>query len=137
MKSIIFFAAAAFMLASCDDSKSYSIDSDEKYRDSKETIEKREQKTPAAFIRAEADKKKNLIGQTVVSGKIFNDAKMVTYKDVTVKLSFYSKTGAVLEEDVETVYETVHPGGSAKFKSKFFTPKGSDSVGIKVLSAKY
>jgi hypothetical protein len=43
----------------------------------------------------------------------------------------------VLEEDHETVYETIAPGASFKFKSKFFTPKGSDSVGFKVVEAKF
>ena len=62
---------------------------------------------------------------------------MVTFKDIDVKLSFYSKTGALLEEDHEVVYESVNPGGSAGFKTKYFAPKGTDSVAMKVISAKY
>lgn len=125
------------VLSSCGNKESYSVDKDKKYENSKATLEETEKKSPASFLRVEGDKKKNLIGQTVVRGKIFNDAKMVTYKDVTVELSFFSKTGAVLEKDVEVVYETVTPGGTATFKSKYFTPKGTDSVGMKVVGAKF
>ncbi len=111
---------------------------DEKnYEKTKETLEETEKKNPTKFITVEGEKKKNLIGQTVVRAEIKNKAKIVTYKDVDVKISFYSKTGVVLEEDHETIYETIAPGASINFKSKFFTPKGSDSVGFKVVEAKF
>ncbi len=111
---------------------------DEKnYEKTKETLEETEKKNPTKFITVEGEKKKNLIGQTVVRAEIKNNAKIVTYKDVDVKISFYSKTGVVLEEDHETIYETIAPGASIKFKSKFFAPKGSDSVGFKVEEAKF
>ncbi len=81
--------------------------------------------------------KKNLVGQTVVKGKISNTAKVVSYKDVDVKLFFYSKTGALLMEDQEMVYETIAPGKTVNFKSKYFSPKGTDSIAMKVMSAKF
>lgn len=134
----IFPAFLAFLaLSSCADKDNYSVKSDKVYDKNKTSLEDAEKKNPESFLRAEGDEKKNLIGQTVVKGKIFNSAKIVTYKDVNVKLSFYSKTGALLEEDVETVYETVEPGGTVSFKSKYFTPKGTDSVGMRVITAKY
>ncbi len=112
-------------------------DSDKNYENSKESIEQIEQKNPVKFITVEGEKKKNLIGQTVVNADVHNNAKMVTYKDVDVKISFYSKTGTVLEEDHETVYENIAPGTSVHFKSKFFTPKGTDSISFKVVEAKF
>ncbi len=134
----IFPAFVAFIaLASCSEKNNYNVKSDQVYEKNKTSLEDVEKKNPESFLRAVGDQKKNLIGQTVVKGKIFNSAKIITYKDVNVKLSFYSKTGAVLEEDVETVYETVEPGGTVSFKSKYFTPKGTDSVGMKVITAKY
>jgi hypothetical protein len=65
-----------------------------------------------------------------------NTAKVASYKDVQIKLSFYSKTKALLEEDVETVFETLAPGKSAEFKTKYFAPKGTDSVALKIMGAK-
>ena len=137
MKNIFFACTGILLFISCSDKNNYSVSSDKAYEKNKTSIMETEQKNPESFLTAKGDEKKNLIGQTVVKGKIFNAAKMVTYKDVSIKLSFYSKTGAVMEEDVETIYETIDPGLSKSFKSKYFTPKGTDSVGMKVLGAKY
>ena len=53
-----------------------------------------------------------------------------------VNLSFYSKTHALLEQDKETIFELLHPGETKDFKTKYFAPKGSDSVALAVLGAK-
>jgi hypothetical protein len=109
----------------------------EKYENSKLSLEEIEKKTPRDFLTVTGTDKKNLIGQTVVRGKIHNSAKVVSYKDVDSKLFFYSKTGALLQEDQEMIYETIAPGTTISFKSKYFSPKGTDSIAMKVLSAKY
>ena len=72
----------------------------------------------------------------MIIGTITNTAKVCAYKDVDIELSFYSKTGALLEKDREIVYETIIPGGSAFFKTKYYAPKGTDSVALKVMGAK-
>jgi hypothetical protein len=51
-------------------------------------------------------------------------------------LSFFSKTGVKLDEGLETVYENIAPGKSVKFKTKYFAPKGTDSVAVQVMKAK-
>jgi hypothetical protein len=61
---------------------------------------------------------------------------VATYKDVDVKLDFYSKTGTLLETDKETVFEVIGPGQSKNFKTKYFAPKGTDSVALSVTAAK-
>jgi hypothetical protein len=55
---------------------------------------------------------------------------------VDIQLDFYSKTGTLLETDKETVYEILNPGESKSFKTKYFAPKGTDSVALKILGAK-
>lgn len=125
----------AILLTSCGGQSDAKNEKD--YEKSKESLEQTEQKNPTKFITVDGDKKKNLIGQTVVNGDVHNNAKIVTYKDVDVKISFYSKTGTVLEEDHEMVYENIAPGTSVHFKSKFFTPKGTGSISFKVVEAKY
>ncbi|RYF89785.1 MAG: hypothetical protein EOO03_05165, partial [Chitinophagaceae bacterium] len=67
------------------------------YESSKLSVQEIEQQSPVQFLNVSGSDKKNLLGQTVVKGKISNKAKMVTYKDVDVKLSFYSKTGTLLQ----------------------------------------
>jgi hypothetical protein len=108
----------------------------ESYEAAKETLAEKEQKNPAAFITVNSRDKHNLIGQTVIKGSLQSKAKVAVYKDIELELAFYSKTGALLEKDTEVIYETLQPGASASFKSKYFAPKGTDSIAISVLKAK-
>ena len=124
-----------FSACSSDESKDKKIA--DKYEDTKVSLEEIEKKSPEKFISVKGTDKKNLLGQTVVKGKVQNNAKMATFKDIDVKLFFYSKTGVLLQEDQEMIYETVAPGESKSFKSKYFAPKGTDSIGMRVVSAKY
>ncbi|MEJ7610726.1 MAG: hypothetical protein WKF88_06045 [Ferruginibacter sp.] len=137
MKLLFFMSVSIMFLLSCDDTDNYDVKRDNHYETNKAGLEEKEKKNPASFLTVTGAQRKNLIRQTIVRGKLYNNAKIVTYKDIELKLRFYSKTKTVLEEDIETIYETVTPGGSLSFKSKYFTPKGTDSVGISVISAKF
>jgi hypothetical protein len=108
----------------------------DKYEETKETLAETEKKNPVRFLQVSGGDKRNLIGQTVVKGTITNTATVATFKDIQVELYFYSKTGTLLEKDLETIFETLGPGKTTEFKTKYFTPKGTDSVGLKVLGAK-
>ena len=127
---------AAFILSSCGDEKQYEIKGD-KYEKTKASLEEIEKENPQRFLHVSGASKKNLLKQTVIRGKLTNNAKSVSYKDITIKLRFFSKTGALLEEDEETIFETIHPGSSEEFKTKYFAPKGTDSVALSVTGAKY
>ena len=133
---MLLYVLAGFFITSCN-----SSDDEKKtantYEKVKLTVEEIEKKNPERFLSATGYEKKNLIRQTVVKGTIVNNAKMVSFKDIDIKLSFYSKTGTLLEEDHEMIYETIAPGDSKSFKSKFFAAKGTDSVAVKVVSARY
>lgn len=102
----------------------------------KESVEEREKKTPENYLSVSGHDRHNLFGQTVVKGTVTNKATAVSYKDAEVKLDFYSKTGTLLESDNETIYEVLAPGESKNFKTKYFAPKGTDSVALSVTAAK-
>lgn len=108
----------------------------ENYEVQKAALLKKEQKDPALFLSVSGRDKKNLLGQTVVKGNVHNSATIAVFKDVDIKLSFYSKTKALLETDKETIFEQVSPGQTKDFKTKYFAPKGTDSVALEVLGAK-
>ena len=108
----------------------------ESYNETKTSLLKKEEKNPVGFISVKGKSKKNIVGQTVVRGTLANKASIATFKDVDIKLTFYSKTKALLETDRETIYQILNPGESQTFKTKYFAPKGTDSVGLEVLSAK-
>jgi hypothetical protein len=106
------------------------------YEKAKESLEEREKKNPVEFITITSKDKHNLIGQTVIKGSINNNAKVCTYKDVELELSFFSKTGVLLQKENETIYDMIAPGKEVEFKKKFFINKDADSMAIKVLKAK-
>lgn len=134
-KSFLFvLAILAAMLISCnaDDTKSEEAS----YEQTRKVLLEKELKNPAKFLSVTGQDKKNLLGQTVIKGKLSNHATIAVFKDVEVKLSFYSKTRALLETETETIFEQVQPGQTKNFKTKYFAPKGTDSVAIQILNAK-
>jgi len=108
----------------------------DKYEQTKETLEQTEKKNPLRFLSVEGSDKKNLIGQTVIRGTITNKATVARFKDIDVELSFFSKTGALLQKDHEVIYETIAPGNSTNFKTKTRAPVGTDSVAMNIYRAK-
>jgi uncharacterized lipoprotein len=137
MKNILsIIAACIILLAACQNKATNAASEKDSYEKVKETLEQKEKKNPPAFLSVSSHDKHNLIGQMVIKGEVTNNAKVCTYKDIQLELSFYSKTGAFLEKDNETVYAAIEPGKSSVFKTKYFAPKGTDSVSIKVVGAK-
>jgi hypothetical protein len=128
--------ALCILFAACNSKAKEDAAEKDGYEKAKESLEDKEKKNPASFIKVTSKDKHNLIGQTVIKGTVNNNAKICVYKDIELELSFFSKTGVLLEKDIEIIYEVVEPGKSADFKTKYFAPKGTDSVGIKVLAAK-
>ena len=100
------------------------------------SAEEKEKKNPRSYLSIKGRDRHNLIGQTVIIGDISNNATVVSYKDVDLQLLFFSKTATLLEKDREIIYEVIAPGKSQHFKTKYFAPKGTDSVGFEILGAK-
>jgi hypothetical protein len=137
MKVIIFSVLLTIAFFSCNESDSTKAAKEkDSYEATKETLQQKETKDPQSFLIVSGHDRHNLLGQTVIKGTITNKATVASYKDVDVKLDFYSKTGTLLETDKETVYEIIGPGQSKNFKTKYFAPKGTDSVALSVTAAK-
>jgi hypothetical protein len=136
-KRIILIIACTAILCSCSNNDSKKADAQkESYEKTKQTLKQKEQNSPKDFILATGFNRRNLIGQTVIKGTVTSKASVAVFKDVDLNLSFYSKTKALLETDKETVFEILHPGESKDFKTKYFAPKGTDSVAIEIMGAK-
>jgi hypothetical protein len=135
MKNPILFSLSFIFLFACKTENKEKKFDPQSYEKTKESLADKEKNNLAKFLKVDNRDRKNLIGQTVVIGHITNKATICTFKDVELKMSFYSKTGTKLDEGIETIYETILPGESVKFKTKYFAPKGTDSVAIQVLKA--
>jgi hypothetical protein len=135
MKNAILVSISLIFLFACQTEKKEKKFDTQSYEKTKETLADKEKNNAAKFLKVDNKDRKNLIGQTVVIGHITNKATICTFKDIELKMSFYSKTATKLDEGIETIYETIPPGETVKFKTKYFAPKGADSVAIKVLKA--
>ena len=135
MQKIALVLTAVVILIACKDDKKEKTFDNSSYETVKETLAEKEKNNPKRFLMVSNTDRKNLIGQTVVKGTISNKATVCWYKDVELRLSFYSKTGVKLDEGLETIYENIGPGKTVKFKTKYFAPKGTDSVAISVNKA--
>ena len=135
MKKLIAVALLFAAVSACKDEKKEPKFDTRTYEQVKETLADKEKKNPARFLTVTSRHRGNLIGQTVVIGTLTNNATVSWYKDVELHLSFYSKTGVKLDEGIETVYEEIAPGKTVKFKTRYFSPKGTDSVAVAVSKA--
>ena len=137
MKKIAVIISASIILLSCNNSDTQKAAKEkDSYEATRESLQDKETKNPQNFLTVSGHDRHNILGQTVVKGTVTNKATVASYKDVDVKLDFYSKTGTLLETDKETVFEIIGPGQSKNFKTKYFAPKGTDSVALAVIGAK-
>ena len=137
MKKIAVIISASIILLSCNNSNTQKAAKEkDSYEATRESLQNKETKNPQNFLTVSGHDRHNILGQTVVKGTVTNKATVASYKDVDVKLDFYSKTGTLLETDKETVFEIIGPGQSKNFKTKYFAPKGTDSVALAVTGAK-
>ena len=137
MKKLLLIITSSIIIFACNNNDTKNAADEKKsYEATKESLQEKEKKDPVSFLLVSGHDRHNLLGQTVVKGTVTNKATVAAYKDVDVKLDFYSKTGTLLETDKETVYEVIGPGQSKNFKTKYFAPKGTDSVALAVTAAK-
>src|SRR5450759_3549675 len=122
---IIISASIIFLSCNNSDTKKAAKEKDS-YEATRESLQDKETKNPQNFLTVSGHDRHNILGQTVVKGTVTNKATVASYKDVDLKLDFYSKTGTLLETDKETVFEIIGPGQSKNFKTKYFAPKGTD-----------
>jgi major membrane immunogen (membrane-anchored lipoprotein) len=128
--------AALFLNTSCNSGDKSTDAKKDKYEATKETLAETEKKNPLRFLSVTSKDKKNLLKQTVTKGEIKNNASVAVFKDVAYKIMYYSETGTLLAESADTEYSKIAPGKTVSFKTKEWAPKGTDSVVIKIVSAK-
>lgn len=118
----------AFIVGGCNNNSTYET--------SKESLYEKESEEPLSFISISGNNKRNLLGQTVVRATITNKASVCSYEDVRVKLLYFDKDGAQVANHEDVVDKPIGPNSTVKFTARYFTPKGTDSVALSIMSAK-
>jgi hypothetical protein len=120
------------MLLSCGSDAKKS--EEQTYTEQKESLEQKEKKNPINFLDITGDNKKNIIGQTVIRGTLYNKATIVAYKDIRVKILCYND-GKMVEEHEDVINDVLKPNSEKEFKTRYRLPKGTDSIYLSVMSA--
>jgi len=133
MKNCLLVITLLALVTSC---KNGNQKFDEKsYAQSKESLADKEKKNPIAFLEVLGNDRRNWLGQTVVKGVIHNKASIAAYRDIRIKMLFYNKEGKLVANHEDVYQETLLPNNSMKFKARYGTPRGTDSVALSVMSA--
>lgn len=104
------------------------------YEENKISLAQRESTHPEQFLKISSNNKKNLFGITVVKGKIVNTATIVVYKNTRIRMLCF-KNGNRVEEHEDIFPDVLKPGTVHNFKIKYHLPKGTDSLGLSIMSA--
>ncbi len=106
-----------------------------KYEEKKASLEEIEKGSPLKFLRVQGSHHRNLVNQAVVTGEITNKATLVSYKNITLRISWLDKDGAVIEKQKEVLDDVVKPNSTIDFKIKTNHVKGTESVSMDIVSA--
>lgn len=100
------------------------------------TVEEIEMSDPLKFLSADARYETNFWGNKIkIHGKINNSATVVSYKDVVVRITYYTKTKTELGTHEHTLYEIFTPTSSKNFELKIDNFKDVDSISVEVIKA--
>lgn len=112
---------------------SYEKDS---YEERVMSVEEIEKSQPPNFLSASGTFMENFWGDKIkIKCKITNKATVASYKDVVIRITFYSKTQTSLGSEEQTLYERFSPTSSKTFNLKVNNYKDVASVGVNVVSA--
>jgi hypothetical protein len=92
---------------------------------------------PGDYLTAEGKYWKNLIDQWVVEGTIMNTASHTNYKDVVLRVNFYSETESLIESKDFVLYKFFPYGDSQDYKLKMEYPHGAKSCGVEAVDGKW
>lgn len=106
------------------------------YQESVMTIQEIEAASPLNYLQADGTYTSNFIGDKVkINGVITNTATVTTYKDVTVRVNFYSKTNTLIGSEDYTLYEFYPPNSKQEFKLKVKAYSNVSTLGWEVINA--
>lgn len=139
MKTKLIMLACIVFITSCNETyeKERPALQEENYQDAKMTVEETERQNPLNFLVNSGEYRPALVGgDFLVTGFIENHATVATYKDITIEITFYSKTNSVTGTERKIFYEFIGPGKRFDYRFKIWAPQGSKQIGLSIVDAK-
>lgn len=100
------------------------------------TVEEIEQKDPTRFLEASGTWNENFWGTKLkVHGKVKSSATVATYKDIVIRVTYYSETRTVLGTEDYVLYKFVPPHSTVDFEWTLKRPDACKQIGWDVIRA--
>ncbi|GAA4453360.1 DUF4339 domain-containing protein [Rurimicrobium arvi] len=100
------------------------------YQEKVLSVEEIERATPTDFLSVNTESNENFWGDKIrIKGNISSRATVASYKDVTIRVTYFSKTNTEIGSEDHTIYEIISPGSSVEFKWK--VDKNSDVASVR------
>ena len=138
MRTIVVTVMINILMVSCVESGKTkpNYESEVTYDEKVNSIEDIELSQFYKFLNVNANYRKNLIGTKIkIDGSITNSATVATYKDVIVKVRYYSITQTELYNEDYTIYNFFPPNTVIDFELKISNYKDVESIGLEVVGA--
>jgi len=110
--------------------------SEETYEEKVMSLEEMEYSQPTKFLSADATYRENFWGdKIIVKCTITNDAKVATYKDVVVRITYYAKTDTEIKSKEHVIYEVFPPQSTKTVEFKINNYAHVYSLDFEVIDA--
>lgn len=120
-----------FLFSSLDKNENQS------YYENKMTVAQIEESEPLRFLRVEGKYNESFWGSEIkIEGAIINKATVSDYKDVTIRVTYYSKTKSNLGHKDHTIYEIFSPTSTTPFKFRVDNYKDVKIIDLDIVDAK-
>lgn len=121
-----------FLLTSCESGELTS----ENYNSVVQRLGWYEAQNPTLFLDASGRYNENFWGDKFqITAEINNKAKVASYKDIKIRVTYYSKTQTVMTSNDYVVYEIASPQRITKVKMKIDNYQNVDAIGWEVIDA--
>jgi len=99
-------------------------------------LKKKEGRSPNSFLSTNYKLKyKVFSGKDQIDGKIYNSARIATFKNIQLRITFMSNTGASLGYEDYILYKYIKPKSSVTYQIKIKSPSATKKIGVIVSGA--
>ena len=100
------------------------------------SIEDPERSNPERFLSAGGTYRERILAKKIrINGEVVNRATVASYKDVTLRITYYSKTKSVINTSNHTLYEVFPPSSTKGFRLDVPNHRNVATIGWDVISA--
>lgn len=106
------------------------------YYETVQNLVRYENSRPKLFLEADGRYSENFWGDKFdIDIEITSDAKVASFKDVEIRVTYYSKTKSVITTNDYTLYKVIPPQKVTKAKMKIDNYRDVETIGWEVISA--